>query len=43
MSGNWHPQMNDCYPVRGNLNRGQNSAYGLLWPVFYISQMDNLT
>ena len=26
--------MNDRYPVRGNLNRAQNSAYGLLGPYF---------
>ena len=32
--GNKHPQMNDRYPVLGNLKREQNSAYGLLWPFY---------
>ena len=34
MSGNRHPQMNDRYPVLGNPNQAQNSAYRLLRPFF---------
>ena len=26
MPRNWHPKMNDRYPVQGNLNWAQNSA-----------------
>ena len=30
VAGNRHPKMNDRYPVRGNFDRAQNSAYGRL-------------
>ena len=36
--GNRRPQMNDRYPVWGNPDREQNSAYGLLQPI--ISDFD---